>query len=118
MASSLFYSVRSDLASQNFAQSLGKAFRRNVRTETGIYIGRNRITVSGQQYQFRNTSGLDVAVGSSIEVTNVGRKAAAIYAPTDTPFGFFVGAALLTAHSHATRAALAMPGITPAFGDK
>ena len=27
-----------------------------------------------------------------------------------------VGAALLTAHSHATRAALAMPGITPAFG--
>lgn len=109
MPSKLFYSTQSNLASRELASTLGSTFKKNVRVENGVYLGRNRILVGGQEYQFQNTGGQTIETGASIAVQNIGRKAAAIYAPTDLPTGLAVSGssdsttttATLSVHTHA-----------------
>lgn len=91
MPSKLFYATQSNLATQGLASALGSAFKKNVRVENGVYLGRNRILVGGQEYQFHNGDGQNINVGATIAVQNIGRKAAAIYASADSPTGFVVG---------------------------
>ncbi|MBT9173433.1 MAG: hypothetical protein DDT21_01834 [Syntrophomonadaceae bacterium] len=109
MPSNLFYSTQSNLATQGLAATLSSTFRRNVRVENGVYLGNNRILVGRQEYQFSNTGGQTIKAGASIAVQNIGRKAAAIYAPTDLPAGLAVSGGSsattttsnLTVHTHA-----------------
>ena len=108
MPSNLFYSTQSSLATKELAATLGSTFKRGVRTENGVYVGNNRIIVGRQEYQFQNTSGQTIEAGATIAVQNVGRKAAAIYAPTDLPTGLAVSGSsststttsTLTVHTH------------------
>lgn len=109
MPSNLFYATQSNLATQGLAATLGSTFKRNVRVENSVYLGNNRVLVGRQEYQFQNTSGQVVEAGASIAVQNIGRKAAAIYAPTDLPTGLAVSGGSststatteLTVHTHA-----------------
>ena len=87
MPSSLFFSTKTKLATKGLATALGSAFQTNKRTETGTYLGRNRILVGGQEYQFQNNGGTTFAEGDSLIVQNIGRLAAAVYAPSDLPGG-------------------------------
>jgi len=82
MPSKLFYNVRNSEAGKGLATTLIKAFERKPEPRTGTYLGRNQIQVQGQKYIFRNESGITINVGDSLPVKNVGRKAAAEYAPT------------------------------------
>ena len=109
MPSNLFYSTQSGLATKELAATLGSTFKKNVRVENGVYLGNNRVLVGRQEYQFQNTSGQSIDTGTSIAVQNIGRKAAAIYAPTDLPTGLAVSGSsststtttALTVHTHA-----------------
>src|SRR3990167_813598 len=91
MPSNLFYSTQTKLATQGLAATLSVTFKKNVRTENGVYLGHNRILVGRQQYRFQNSSGIAISTGAEIAVQNIGRKAAAIYAPTDLPLGLAGG---------------------------
>ena len=87
MPSNLFYSTQSGLTTRELAATLGSTFKKNIRIENGVYLGNNRIIVGRQEYQFQNTSGQTIEAGTTVAVQNIGRKAAAIYAPTDLPTG-------------------------------
>lgn len=91
MPSSLFYSTKNDLAGKELTAALASAFVAKKRVENGVYLGRNRVLVGGQEYQLQNTSGQTLDTGASLAVQNIGRKAAAIYAPTDLPTGITGG---------------------------
>lgn len=108
MPSNLFYSTQSDLASQGLVSALGNTFTKKIRVENGVYLGNNRILVGRQEYRFQNTGGQTIEAGATIAVQNIGRKAAAIYAPTDLPTGLSVSgsssasttASTLSVHTH------------------
>lgn len=110
MPSNLFYSTQSGLTTRELAATLGSTFKKNIRIENGVYLGNNRIIVGRQEYQFQNTSGQTIEAGTTVAVQNIGRKAAAIYAPTDLPTGLSVSGSsststttttALTVHTHA-----------------
>jgi len=80
-STALFWDTKSRQSTASLGGQLVNAFARKPEKITGVYLGRNRIQVQGQQYTFRNETGIAVNTGDSIPVTNVGRKAAAVYAP-------------------------------------
>ena len=108
MPSKLFYSTRTKLATKELASTLGSTFKAKARVQTGTYLGRNRILVDGQEYQFTANGNTSVSTGDTIQVENIGRKAAAIYSPTDLPKGVGGGsgggssaaASALITHTH------------------
>jgi len=69
------------MAGRQLAKTLKNVFSETEKPRTGIYLGDNRIQIGTQNYIFRNESGISVTVGESLAVKNVGRKAAAEYAP-------------------------------------
>jgi len=81
MASRLYYEALNQQSTEGLGDSLLRAFEGKKRKHMGVYLGRNQIQVNGQRYRFRNESGLDVAEGEALAVVNVGRLAAAEYAP-------------------------------------
>jgi len=111
MPGRLFQSVKGDFANREIVSALQSAFKKNPRVVNGTYLGRNRIFVNGQEYNFQNTSGQTIATGATVAVQNIGRKAAATYAPTDLPTGLAVsgggggdsssGTSTLVEHTHA-----------------
>lgn len=88
MPGRLFQAVKSGIANQELTTALDSTFRRKPRVVNGTYLGRNRILVGGQEYSLQNTSSTPLAKGDIVAVHNIGRKAAAIYAPADLPAGY------------------------------
>lgn len=82
--SQLFYAVKRDAMLGDLARTMRGTFRAAPVERTGIYAGNNEIIVSGRRYRFRNTAGLTVYVGKAMPVINVGRLAAAVYAPAES----------------------------------
>lgn len=127
MPSDLFYSTKNDLAGKELTAALTTAFVAKKRVQNGTYLGRSRVLVGGQEYQFQNTGGQTIEAGASIAVQNIGRRAAAIYAPTDLPTGLTGGGGgttvttttVLTDHTHNTAYAQggALTGYVDVTGD-
>lgn len=113
MASRLYYDALNQQATEGLGDSLLKAFEGKKRKYTGIYLGRNQIQVNGQRYRFRNETGLDVAEGEALAVVNVGRLAAAEYAPASGAGSVATGGG----SSGAVASALQDHGHTGAVGD-
>ena len=91
MPSSLVQSTKQNMSGRNLAKTLDSVFKRSQRVQTGIYLGHSRVAVGGQEYQLVNTSDSTLSTGDTIQVQNIGRKASAIYAPTDLPYGLVGG---------------------------
>ena len=77
----LFYSTLKRETGRNLASTMVRAFEGKRRVESGTYLGRNQILVNGQRYTFLNETGMDIVAGQTVDVTNVGRRAQAKYAP-------------------------------------
>jgi len=80
MASSLFHEVRSRILADNLRTALGKMYAPKIKERMGTVLGSNTILVKTQRYPL-TSSPVDLALGSNLLVHNVGRAAAAVYAP-------------------------------------
>lgn len=82
MATRRLSSLRQRAQGKRLGRILSTKFDLKKKSRVGTIIGSgNAIDVEGTVYDFVNTSGLSLSAGDSITVVNVGRKAAAIYAP-------------------------------------
>jgi len=82
MPTALFYSVKADAMLDEWVTTMRGNFQTAPVEKTGVYAGSNTVYVSGQTYHFRNTEGVTLFVGKELAVRNIGRPAAAVYAPT------------------------------------
>lgn len=89
MVSLLFHQVRARQAAARLGQALGARFDARPLERIGTILTANSINVSGQQYEL--TGGEDLPAGAQIEVRNIQRPAAAVYAPRESGSIVIVG---------------------------
>lgn len=80
MSAPLFYEVRSSRLAMALRATLNDNYAGRVVERTGIIMGPAEIMVSSQRYDL-NSAGSTLVVGGAMLVQNIGRPAAAVYAP-------------------------------------
>jgi hypothetical protein len=102
MPSALFYNMQTRLTWSRFKRSQGERFKPQGVQRTGTVLPGNEVSVAGQTYPF-NPAGTGATVGQTLAVVNVGRPAAAVFAPADGSGLISVlgasGGGALTAHA-------------------
>jgi hypothetical protein len=133
MASTLFSEVRNRQLALQLRATLDGQYTAKPSERTGIVMSDGQVLVSNQRYAL-STTGTPLPVGSTLDVVNIARPAAALYAPAnggaggiasggggglilngETVGGFKISATSLTSGSGANFVALDSGGINPAI---
>jgi|WetSurMetagenome_2_1015567.scaffolds.fasta_scaffold08917_2 hypothetical protein len=80
MSSALFFEVRNDRLAQALRATLDGSYASKVNEWTGIVLSASEVLVSNQRYELSGM-GSGAAMGGNLLVQNIGRAAAAVYAP-------------------------------------
>lgn len=80
MSSTLFFEARNARLAVALRATLDDTYAGRVDERTGIVLSSSEVMVSNQRYEFSG-GGINYNTGGSVLVQNIGRSAAAVYAP-------------------------------------
>jgi hypothetical protein len=83
MATSLFHEVRTRHLAKALGTALDGAYTAKPLVRTATVVSQGTVAVSGQHYDFQAPQGMTLPAGAMLNVANIQRPGAALYAPTE-----------------------------------